>query len=93
MCWRNTDIYILYETDVYLTKILNLQETLLRTHLFSNHFDHWTSQGFEFDTSMKQEALKPSQEALMKLFAVSIQLIDQKCYERIEYFFMQCTGI
>jgi hypothetical protein len=35
---------------------------------------------------MKQEALKPSQEALMKLFAVSIQLIDQKCYERMEYF-------
>lgn len=47
------------------------EETLLRTHLFSNHFDHWTSQGFEFDTSMKQEVLKPSQEALMKLFALS----------------------
>lgn len=86
MCGRNTDIDILRERDVYLTKILYLQETYLRTHLFSNHFDHWISQGFEFDTSMKQEALKPSQEALMKLFAVSIQLIDQKCYDRMEYF-------
>jgi hypothetical protein len=59
MCGRNTDIDILRERDVYLTKILCLQETYLRTHLFSNHFDHWISQGFEFDTSMKQEALKP----------------------------------
>ena len=48
-----------------------LKETFFRTHLFANHFDHWTSQGFEFDGGLKHEALKPSQEALMKLFAVS----------------------
>lgn len=47
------------------------EESFWRTHLFANHFDHWTSQGFEFDASMKQEVLKPSQEALMKLFALS----------------------
>lgn len=47
------------------------EETFFRTHLFANHFDHWTSQGFEFDSGLKHEALKPSQEALMKLFALS----------------------
>lgn len=47
------------------------EETFCRTHLFSNHFDHWTSEGFEFDTSTKQETMKPAQESLMKLFALS----------------------
>jgi hypothetical protein len=47
------------------------QESLWRTNLLSGHFDHWTRQGFEFDETIKAEALKPAQEALMKLFAVS----------------------
>ena len=40
--------------------------------MLSQHFDQWTRQGYEFDETIKTEALKPAQEALMKLFAVSI---------------------
>ncbi|KAL3873463.1 hypothetical protein ACJMK2_036576 [Sinanodonta woodiana] len=47
------------------------EEALGRGKLFSNHFDHWTSQGFEYDETIKSEAYKPVQEALMKLFALS----------------------
>ncbi|XP_053408161.1 WD repeat and HMG-box DNA-binding protein 1-like isoform X2 [Mercenaria mercenaria] len=47
------------------------EELLWRTNLLSGHFDHWTRQGFEYDETIKAEALKPAQEALMKLFALS----------------------
>ncbi|OWF52969.1 WD repeat and HMG-box DNA-binding protein 1-like isoform X2 [Mizuhopecten yessoensis] len=47
------------------------EETLWKTRLFGQHFDHWMSQGFEFEPSRKAESLKPAQEALMKLFALS----------------------
>ncbi|KAL4237943.1 WD repeat and HMG-box DNA binding-domain containing protein 1 [Mactra antiquata] len=47
------------------------EELLWRTNYLSNHFDHWTQQGFEFDESIKTDAKKPAQEALMKLFALS----------------------
>ena len=47
------------------------QELLWRTRVLSQHFDQWTRQGYEFDETIKTEALKPAQEALMKLFAVS----------------------
>ena len=50
-----------------------LQELLWRTRAFSQHFDQWTKQGYEFDETLKTEALKPAQEALMKLFAVSLE--------------------
>ena len=52
--------------------VSNFQELLLRTSVFSNHFDQWTRQGYDFDETIKSEARKPAQEALMKLFAVSI---------------------
>lgn len=47
------------------------EELLWRTNYLSAHFDHWTRQGFDFDESIKSEALKPAQESLMKLFALS----------------------
>ncbi|KAK3588743.1 hypothetical protein CHS0354_024221 [Potamilus streckersoni] len=47
------------------------EEALWRGKIFSNHFDHWTNQGFEYDETIKSEAHKPVQEALMKLFALS----------------------
>ncbi|XP_060071524.1 WD repeat and HMG-box DNA-binding protein 1-like [Ylistrum balloti] len=47
------------------------EETLWRTRLFGQHFDQWMSQGFEFEPSRKVDNLKPAQEALMKLFALS----------------------
>ncbi|KAJ8309582.1 hypothetical protein KUTeg_014456 [Tegillarca granosa] len=47
------------------------EESLSRSQLFANHFDHWTSQGYEFEESLKEEVLKPVQESLMKLFALS----------------------
>ncbi|XP_069117606.1 WD repeat and HMG-box DNA-binding protein 1-like [Argopecten irradians] len=47
------------------------EETLWRTRLFGQHFDQWMAQGFEFDPSTKGDNLKPAQEALMKLFALS----------------------
>ncbi|KAL5011184.1 hypothetical protein ScPMuIL_011733, partial [Solemya velum] len=47
------------------------EEALWRSRLFSNHIDQWTSQGYECDTEVKNELLKPAQEALMKLFALS----------------------
>ena len=48
-----------------------MEEDIMRTSLFSQHFDWWTSQAFEFDEAAKQRATMPQQEALMKLFAVS----------------------
>ncbi|KAK3093566.1 hypothetical protein FSP39_017398 [Pinctada imbricata] len=47
------------------------EEILWRSRLFANHFDHWKQVGYEYLESTKADVLKPSQEALMKLFALS----------------------
>ncbi|KAH3854450.1 WD repeat and HMG-box DNA-binding protein 1-like [Dreissena polymorpha] len=47
------------------------EELLWRTGLLTAHFDQWAKQGYEVDDSQKAETRKPSQEALMKLFALS----------------------
>jgi hypothetical protein len=44
--------------------------------LLSNHLQFWNSIGYEYDTSVVTELAKPSQEALMKLFAVSSVQFD-----------------
>ena len=51
--------------------LMPVQELLWRTGLLTAHFDQWAKQGYEVDDSQKAETRKPSQEALMKLFAVS----------------------
>ena len=48
-----------------------MEENIMRSSLFTQHFDWWTAQAFEFDESAKARATMPQQEALMKLFAVS----------------------
>ena len=51
--------------------IFSWQETFLRTQLMSNHLQFWNTIGYQYDTSIANDMAKPSQEALMKLFAVS----------------------
>ena len=71
-------------TSKLIAKVLVfiLQELLWRTRAFSQHFDQWTRQGYEFDETLKTEALKPAQEALMKLFAVSLERNEPRCENR-----------
>ncbi|XP_064600556.1 WD repeat and HMG-box DNA-binding protein 1-like [Liolophura sinensis] len=54
------------------------EETLLRSRLLSNHLSVLETQGYEVDDSVKIEMLKPAQEALMKLFALSARS-DREC--------------
>lgn len=47
------------------------EEVFYRTQLLSSHLQFWNTIGYEYDTSIASELAKPSQEALMKLFALS----------------------
>ncbi|XP_078314086.1 WD repeat and HMG-box DNA-binding protein 1-like [Crassostrea virginica] len=47
------------------------EETFLRTQIMSNHLQFWNTIGYQYDTSIANDMAKPSQEALMKLFALS----------------------
>ncbi|XP_048732901.2 WD repeat and HMG-box DNA-binding protein 1-like [Ostrea edulis] len=47
------------------------EEIFHRTQLLSNHLQFWNSIGYEYDPAIVAELAKPSQEALMKLFALS----------------------
>lgn len=67
-------MYFVLKITLFLKRkksYFSLQEVFHRTQLLSSHLQFWNTIGYEYDTSIASELAKPSQEALMKLFAVS----------------------
>lgn len=58
---------------IYLLLHLVFQEAYLRSMLFAQHLLRLADRVYEVDETTQQDLHRPAQEALMKLFAVSIK--------------------
>ncbi|XP_017692300.1 PREDICTED: WD repeat and HMG-box DNA-binding protein 1 isoform X1 [Lepidothrix coronata] len=59
-----------------------MEEQYWRSVVFQNHVDYLSKNGYEFDESAKNQAVKEQQELLMKLFALSCKLEREfRCVE------------
>ncbi|XP_063804462.1 WD repeat and HMG-box DNA-binding protein 1 [Pseudophryne corroboree] len=62
-----------------------MEEQYWRSHIFTNHSDYLSKNGYECDESIKIEAQKEQQELLMKMFALSCKLEREfRCMELAE---------
>lgn len=50
---------------------LLLQEQFWRSVMFHNHFDYLAKNGYEYEESAKNQAIREQHELLLKMFAVS----------------------
>ncbi|KAM9066090.1 WD repeat and HMG-box DNA-binding protein 1 isoform X1 [Sarcophilus harrisii] len=62
-----------------------MEEQFWRSVIFHNHLDYLAENGYEYEESIKNQAIKEQQELLMKMFALSCKLDREfRCMELAE---------